>query len=116
MAWRDFYEKNKIWIIVIVVIIIAIIVYRYFRKENTNQNLQINAPDGRRGGLEKNLGFTNQPVTTGIQPVPARNPEAPNQNGTICMTENAQKRIADEINKKLQEINACDCTDACDIF
>ena len=89
MAWRDFYENNRKIIIVIVVVIVIFIIYRYmWQKKNRMTN------------LERNLGFAGQHVTT-------------NPNSTLCLTADTQKQIANDINKKLQEINACDCSDTC---
>ena len=36
-----------------------------------------------------------------------------NNNKRICLTAETQQQISDEINKKLQEINTCDCADSC---
>uniref|UniRef100_A0A6C0LSV9 Uncharacterized protein n=1 Tax=viral metagenome TaxID=1070528 RepID=A0A6C0LSV9_9ZZZZ len=32
----------------------------------------------------------------------------------LCINKDTQKKISEEINKKLQEINACDCKETCE--
>jgi len=122
MAWSDFYEKNRTIIIVLIVLFILFIFYRYlWLGKYFRQDLQFNAFNSRLSTMEKNLGLINQSVTSGIPmgtPEVPSVPQTPNQpiiqpSNQMCMTTDAQKMIADEINKKLQEINACDCREAC---
>jgi len=94
MQFRKFYEEHKKLIIIVSLIIVAFIIYRYFWEKRS---------------IAHDLGLGWK----GTEPVLIPPTESVPSNDRNCLNADAQKKIADEINKKLQEINACNCDDEC---
>jgi len=86
-----------IWFIIIVIIILIFIIYKYFWSTPTYSS--VSSVNGRLANLEDNVFRPNGHA------------QAPNSH--ICLNADVQQKIAADINKKLQEINACDCKDTC---
>lgn len=97
MQFGKFYEEHKKLIIIVGLIIVAFIIYRYFWEKRS---------------IAHDLGLGWK----GTEPVlipPTESTESTPSNDRNCLNPEIQKKIADEINKKLQEINACNCDDEC---
>lgn len=109
MTFKEFYEEHRTIILVVIVIIIILIIYRYFWEGYSfNKDFSTAAMEMRLTNLERNLGLITPPVTTigGMQPIQV-------QGSPSCINPDIQNQIANNFSKKLQEINACDCTGAC---
>ena len=85
MNFKKFISDNKKILIIVGLIIIAFIIYRYFLQKH-NILSDLNLKNSNRNNI-----FSKR----------------------ICLDSKTQQQIANDINKKLQEINACDCADTC---
>jgi hypothetical protein len=99
MQFKEFFNEHKPVIIVVVVIIVLFIIYKYYWAPSPA--VSIGSVESRLDNLETNM-FK--------QPRARQNPDSPNQ---VCLNTATQQKIISDINKKLQEINACDCKDTC---
>ncbi len=76
------------------------LLYRYIWKRSVSNTVLYYWDEATKEWkkIENDIGINNQ-----------NNPN----NGRICLTPQAQMAISDEINKKLNEINACNCSTTC---
>lgn len=130
MTFSDFFKDHQKIIIVILLLIIAFVIYRYFwERKSIKKDFSVSNVENRLNNLESAVGIGPlfQPNSPSHSPLsPTINPNnSPNQNTTIipgqtlhqiCLNEETQKQIRDDINKKLQEINTCDCRETCAIY
>lgn len=108
MAFGDFYNEHKKFIIIILLLIIIFVIYRYFwEQKSITKDLSVDNLENRLNYLENAVGISPsfQPNT---QPIIHGETLKP-----ICLDQETQKQIVNDINKKLQEINACDCRETC---
>ncbi|XWV24779.1 hypothetical protein QJ856_gp1004 [Tupanvirus deep ocean] len=120
MALRNFYDEHKKIIIIVGLIIIAFIIYRYFWEEKSfTKDFSITNLENRIDQLEQSIGINptfTHPNAPSI-PIAPGTPNAPIIHGQtlhkVCLDQDTQRKIADDINKKLKEINACDCRETC---
>jgi hypothetical protein len=113
MAFKDFFDEHKKIIIVILLVIVAFIIYRYFwEQKSVTNDFNVSNLENRINNLETSLGFS---------PLFNKNPNTPpiisgQASQKICLSQATQDKIADEIDKKLKEINACDCSETCSVL
>ena len=140
MTFNEFFKNNKTIIVVILLLIIAFIIYRYYLQQiNIRKSLHIAGIERKLSNLESDIGITPtftsvtpislspsapsiQPLSPSIQPLspsplsiqPSPTPFIHGETlHKVCLDQVTQKRITDEISKKLNEINMCDCRQTC---
>lgn len=95
-----FYNHRKI-LIIIGVFIAAFIIYRYFwQKKDITQDLKLK-------NVKRNLDEVENAINGRVQSLSKEN------SGCNCLDPEVQRKIAEEIDKKLQEIDTCNCNDIC---
>lgn len=88
MDIKQFAQKYRVIIIILGLLLLLFILYRYFIKKN---------------GIFRNIRFDDRNKNANVTSI----------DKSKCLDPKIQQQIADDINKKLQEINACDCGEAC---
>lgn len=103
MGLRKILNEHKKIIIIVVSLIVAFIIYRYFvKKKNIFKDFSINNLESNFGLIPNSNTKTNSLVASGGLSEPPK-----------CLDITVQKRIADSIDQKLNEINYCDCSQFC---
>lgn len=83
MSFTDFFKKNKQIVIIVVVIVVVVLIYQFLWDKTPSQRHAMSH-------LNPFAGVLNS-----------------------CLEPINQKKIVDEFNKKLNEINTCNCRDIC---
>lgn len=109
MTFGDFLGKYKFVFVAIILIIVSLMIYRYYweRKSLLNDirlhNI-IYVIGQKLDRLESAIGLTG-PQVSAIT--------SQNKNNIVCLDPETQRKIAQEVSEKLNEINYCDCKKVC---
>lgn len=105
MDLKEFLTKYKIIIIIVVILLVAFIISAiYWKNKTVTNDLSLSNIENKINALETDLGLRSSSTSTVVD----NKPHQP-----LCLNAATQQQIADEIKRKLGEINACDCRQTC---